>query len=52
MTFIIKLKKLGMKIMEVEIYSLFLNEFRKNLAANLVCHIPPELRSLQAIYGL
>ncbi len=35
MTFISKLIFLGMKIMGIEIYSLYLNEFRKNLAANL-----------------
>ena len=35
MTFISKLVYLGMKIMGIELYSLYLNEFRKNLAANL-----------------
>jgi len=35
MTFISKLVYLGMKIMGIEIVSLYLNEFRKNLAANL-----------------
>ncbi len=35
MTFISKLIYLGMKIMGIEIVSLYLNEFRKNLAANL-----------------
>ncbi len=35
MTFISKLIYLDTKIMGIEIYSLYLNEFRKNLAANL-----------------
>ncbi len=35
MTFISKLIYLGTKIMGIEIYSLYLNEFRKKLAANL-----------------
>ena len=35
MTFIGKLIYLGMNIMGIEIVSLYLNEFRKNLAANL-----------------
>ena len=35
MTFISKLIYLGMKIIGIEIYSLYLNKFRKNLAANL-----------------
>ena len=35
MTFISKFINLSMKIMDIEIYSLYLNEFRKNLAANL-----------------
>ncbi len=35
MTFISKFINLGMKTMEIEIYSLYLNELRKNLAANL-----------------
>jgi hypothetical protein len=35
MTFIGKLIYLGMNIMGIEIVSLYQNEFRKNLAANL-----------------
>ena len=35
MAFTNKLKELGTKIVEYENYSLYLNEFRKNLAANL-----------------
>ena len=35
MTFISQFINLGIKIMEIEIVSLYLNEFRKNLAANL-----------------
>ena len=35
MAFISKFIYLGMEIMEIEIYSLYLNEFRKNLASNL-----------------
>ena len=35
MIFIINFKQLGMNIMNSEKYSLYLNEVRKNLAANL-----------------
>ena len=35
MTFISKFIYLGMITMEIEIYRLYLNEYRKNLAANL-----------------
>jgi hypothetical protein len=35
MIFIINFKQLGMNIMNNEKYSLYLNEVRKNLAANL-----------------
>ena len=35
MAFIYKLKKLDSKIVKYENYSLYLNEVRKNLAANL-----------------
>ncbi len=30
-----RIHTLGMKFMEIELISLYLNEFRKNLAANL-----------------
>jgi len=50
--FIINFKQLGTKIKNNEKYSLYLNEVRKNLAANLDCQISPELRSLHPICGL
>ena len=52
MILLINFKQLGTKITNRERYSLYLNEFRENLATNLVCHISPELRSLRAICGL